>query len=70
VYGIRKIIKVVMGVKMKVVFTDEQIKKALEQAEANISFEEVDLKEKKNTDEKVLVKEINNGRSKRSNKLG
>lgn len=59
-----------MGVKMEVVFTDEQIKKALEQAEANISFEEVDLNEKKNTDEKVLVKEINNGRSKRSNKLG
>lgn len=40
-------------------YTKEEIKKALEQADANLNFEEVDLVElsKKETNSKVLKKE-------------
>lgn len=48
-------------------FTDEEIKKALEQADANISFEEVIIPDLVNTNNKVLRKELKNERNTRSN---
>lgn len=48
-------------------FTDEEIKKALEQADANINFEEVIIPELVNTNKKVLRKEFKNERDTRSN---
>ena len=39
-------------------FTDEEIKKALEQADANINFEEVIIPNLVNTNNKVLRKEL------------
>lgn len=48
-------------------FTDEEIKKALEQADANISFEEVIIPNLVNTNNKVLRKELKNERNTRSN---
>ncbi len=47
-------------------FTDEEIKKALEQADANISFEEVIIPDLVNTNNKVLRKELKNERNTRS----
>ena len=43
-------------------FTDEDIKKALEQAEANMNFEEVELKEIEKEKPKVLRKDLKNDR--------
>ncbi len=48
-------------------FTDEEIKKALEQADANISFEEVIIPNLVNTNNKVLRKELKNERNTRPN---
>ena len=48
-------------------FTDEEIKKALEQADANISFEEVIIPNLVNTNNKVLRKELKNEPNTRSN---
>ena len=41
-------------------FTEEDIKKALEQADANIEFEEVDVPSFENEKRKILKKEFKN----------
>ena len=43
---------------MKDKFTEEDIKKALEQADANINFEEVEVPNLENEKGKVLKKEL------------
>ena len=48
-------------------FTEEDIKKALEQADANIGFEEVDIPKLEQVNDKVLRKGFNNERYRRSN---
>lgn len=47
-------------------FTDEEIQKALEQAEANMDFEEVIIQDLVNTNIKVLRKDLKNERNTRS----
>ncbi len=47
-------------------FTDEEIKKALEQADANINFEEIIIPDLVKTNNKVLRKELKNAQSTRS----
>lgn len=42
-------------------FTDEDIKKALEQADANMNFEEVQVSSLKKEETKILRKELKNG---------
>ena len=50
-------------------FSDEQIRKALEQADANISFEEVELPvlQQEKNNQKVLRMDFNDKRNRRSN---
>lgn len=50
-------------------YTKEDIKKALEQAEANMNFEEVIIQEStiENDKQKVLRKDLNNESNRRSN---
>ncbi|MBQ2946478.1 MAG: hypothetical protein IJE04_01320 [Bacilli bacterium] len=48
-------------------FTNEEIKKALEQADANINFEEVIIPNIININNKVLRKEFKNERNTRPN---
>jgi len=48
-------------------FTEEDIKKALEQADANMEFEEVDVPSLDKSKTKVLRKGFNNERNTRSN---
>lgn len=48
-------------------FTEEDIKKALEQAEANMDFEEILIPNLENNKTKVLRKDLNNERNRRSN---
>lgn len=43
-------------------FTEEDIKKALEQAEANMSFEDVEIPTLENEKAKVLRKDLKNDR--------
>jgi len=50
-------------------FTDEDIKKALEQADANMNFEEVIIPTLEKDNTKVLRKDLNNERNRRSNKM-
>ena len=52
---------------MKDNFTDEEIKKALEQADANIAFEEVDVLVLEKGKTKVLRNDINDKRNGRPN---
>ena len=52
---------------MKDNFTDEEIKKALEQADANIAFEEVDVLALKKEKTKVLRIDKNDKRNGRPN---
>ena len=42
-------------------FTDEDIKKALEQADANMNFEEVQVFNLEQEETKILRKELKNG---------
>ena len=53
------------------IFTKENIKKAFEQADANIGFEEINMEslEKRNKP-KTLVKELKYGQTNGSNQLG
>ena len=48
-------------------FTKEEIKKALEQADANINLEEVIIPVLENNKSKVLRKDLYNERNRRSN---
>lgn len=48
-------------------FTDEEIKKALEQADANIAFEEVDILNLEKSKTKVLRVNLNDERNRRPN---
>lgn len=54
---------------MEMKYTKEDIKKALEQAEANMNFEEVIIQENtlENSKQKVLRKDFNNESNRRSN---
>ena len=49
------------------IFTDEEIKKALEQADANIAFEEVDILNLEKGKTKVLRVNLNDERNRRPN---
>ena len=48
-------------------FTEEDIKKALEQADANMEFEEVVIPSLEKNKSKVLRKDLYNERNRRSN---
>lgn len=48
-------------------YTEKDIKKALEQADANISFEEVIIPNLEINKTKVFRKDLNNERNRRSN---
>ncbi|MBR6690372.1 MAG: hypothetical protein IKL65_03475 [Bacilli bacterium] len=48
-------------------FTEEEIEKALEQAEANMDFEEVIIPSLENDKAKVMRKDFNNGQNRRRN---
>ena len=61
-YGI-----IVIGVSMDKKYTEEDIKKALEQADANIGLEEVRIPSLEKDKTKVLRKDFNNERNRRSN---
>lgn len=50
-------------------FTDKDIKKALEQADANIGFEEVIIPTLIKDNTKVLRKDLKNERNRRPNKM-
>ena len=50
-----------MDVIMEEKFTDEEIKKALEQADANMNFEEVQVSSLEKEETKILRKELKNG---------
>ena len=50
-------------------FTDEEIKKALEQAEANMNFEEVIIPKLENNKTKVLRKDLKDERKRSNNKM-
>lgn len=48
-------------------FTDEDIKKALEQADANMAFEEVIIEPLEKSNAKVLRKDLKDERNRRPN---
>lgn len=58
---------IVIGVSMDKKYTEEDIKKALEQADANMDFEEVRIPSLENGKTKVLRKDLNHERNRRSN---
>ena len=52
---------------MEMKYTKEDIKKALEQAEANMDFEDIVIEQLENSKQKVLRKDFNNESNRRSN---
>ena len=58
---------IVIGVNMDKKYKEEDIRKALEQADANMDFEEVIIPSLEKDKTKVLRKDFNNERNRRSN---
>ena len=52
---------------MEMKYTKEEIKKALEQADANIEFEDIVVQQLENSKQKVLRRNFNNESNRRSN---